>query len=194
MNHVLYIDASELQGTIQTMQHMVSAPVMREVLRRTVNDAGKKVKSIIRKDVPKEYQVTAQWAGSFVGWPKQTGPMQVVVPIKGARGSIGGRFKVVGARGRPSSKKRAKINAKIVRGSASTLPDKMDHQGGNPPFMWNGVAFTRRTNKPRPIVTVKGLSVPQMPLNRSEEAITKDVLKVLRTRLPHHFEVVACRK
>ncbi|MBR3742300.1 MAG: hypothetical protein IKN04_17900 [Clostridia bacterium] len=187
----VYVDISDLMDTINMMKIAMSSPAFDEMLRRTFNDAGKKVKSIIRKEVPKEYAVTAAWAGSAVGWPKSqggAGRIGVVVPINGTRGSIGGRFKASGPRGRPAKGRRAKINAKILKGAASTMPATMDHQGGQPPFMVGGVAFTRKyKGKSHPIVHVVGLGVPQMPINKSEEDVQREIKEVVEKRLVHHF-------
>ena len=169
----------------------MSTSSFEEMMRRTFNDAGKKVKTIVRKEVPKEYAVTAAWAGSAVGWPKSqggAGKIGVVVPINGTRGSIGGRFKASGPRGRPKKGRRAKINAKILKGASSTMPDVMAHQGGQPPFMIGSVAFTRKyKGKSHPIVHVVGLGVPQMPINKSRDEVEKDIKEVVEKRLVHHF-------
>ena len=71
------------------------------------------------------------------------------------------------------------------------MPAKMEHQGGQPPFMIGKVAFTRKyANKSHPIVHVVGLGVPQMPINKSREDVEKAIRKVVETRLVHHFEVL----
>ena len=62
----VYVDISDLMDTINMMKIAMSSPAFDEMLRRTFNDAGKKVKSIIRKEVPKEYAVTAAWAGRLL--------------------------------------------------------------------------------------------------------------------------------
>lgn len=187
---VIYVDISDLMDTINMMKAAMSRPAFEEMMRRTFMDAGRKVKTIVRKEVPQDYAVTASWAGSQVGWPKANGGGQigVTVPIKGARGSIGGRFKASGPRGRPAKGKRAKINAKIVKGQTSTMPETMAHQGGQPPFMVGGVAFTRKyAGKSHPIVHVVGLGVPQMPINKSRDDVQKDIKEVVEKRLVHHF-------
>lgn len=183
----IYVDVSHLMDTINMMKNAMSTASFHEMMRRTFNDAGKKVKTIIRKDVPQEYAVTAGWAGSAVGWPKMSG-LGVVVPIKGHRGSLGGTFAASGGRGRPAKGRRAKIQAKIVKGQSSTLPATLPHQGGQPPFMVGGIVFTRKyANKSHPIVHVVGLGVPQMPINRSEAQVQKDISDVVEKRLIHHF-------
>ena len=187
-----YIDVSQVMDTVDKMKRVMAPAQFHEMMRRTFNDAGRQVKTIMRTEIPKDYEVTAGWVGSKVGWPKPQG-LGVVIPIKGTRGSIGGRFAVLGQRGRPSkkSKRAAKINAKIAKGRASTMPAKMEHQGGQPPFMIGKVAFTRKyANKSHPIVHVVGLGVPQMPINKSREDVEKAIRKVVETRLVHHFEVL----
>ena len=184
-----YIDISQVMDTIEMMQRVMTPEKFNEMLRRTFNDAGKKVKTIMRTEIPKDYEVSAGWVGSKVGWPQPRG-IGVVIPIKGTRGSVGGRFGVLGQRGRPSKKsKRAyKINAKIMKGQTSTMPAKMEHQGGQPPFMVGKVAFTRKyANKSHPIVHVVGLGVPQMPLNKSRGDVEKAIQETVEKRLQHHF-------
>lgn len=184
-----YIDISQVMATIEMMQRVMTPAQFNEMLRRTFNDAGRKVKTIMRREIPQDYEVSAGWVGSQVGWPKPRG-IGVVIPIKGTRGSIGGRFPVAGQRGRPSkkgSKRAVKINTKLLKGTTSTLPSVMQHQGGNPPFMVGGVAFTRTTKKSHPIAHVVGLGVPQMPLNESRGDVEKAIQEVVEKRLQHHF-------
>ena len=186
----IYIDISDLMQTIEKIQRVMSPPVFDNMLRSTFKETGNKVKTIIRTEVPQDYEVTAAWAGSQVGSPRMGGGpgISVTVPISGARGSIGGRFKASGGRGRPKKGKRSKITAKIVKGQSSTLPATMDHQGGQPPFMVGGVAFTRKyAGQSHPIVHVVGLGVPQMPINRSESDVQNAIKKVVETRLEHNF-------
>ena len=183
----IYIDASQVMETVEKMKRVMSEPQFHEMMRRTFNDTGRQVKTILRREVPKDYQVTASWVGSQVGWPKTQG-LSCVVPISGVRGSIGGRFPIPGQRGRPKKGRRYKINTKILKAGASTLPDRMEHQGGQPPFMMGKVAMTRKyAHKSHPIVRVVGLGVPQMPINRSEEDVRNEIIKVLENRLEHHF-------
>lgn len=197
----VYVDISHLQGTIQGMRDVLAPDRFHEVMRRTFNDAGRKVKSIVRKEVPKDYNVTASWAGDAVGWPKQQG-IGVVIPIKGKRGSIGGLYSASGPRGRPRKGVKTKIYAKIVRAGRSTLPDTLPHQGGQPPFFLPGVGsrnnrivMTRKfANKPKPIVRVVGLGVPQMPINKSREDVQDEIRKVIETRLVHHYQIMINQK
>ena len=85
------------------------------------------------------------------------------------------------------------------------MPEVMNHQGGNPPFIntsapkLNGVAFTRTGKKTKngkdAIARVVGIGVPQMPINRAEDDIQKDVMDMLMDRLEaeHKFIISRCR-
>lgn len=201
----IYVDVSDLMQTIEMMRSVMTEEAFAEMLRRTFMDAGRKVKTIVRTEIPQDYEVTAGWAGSAVGFPKMGGGsgISVTIPIKGARGSIGGRFPATGGsfsrkgytytrNGKTITVKGRRINkqirAKIVKGQSSTLPATMDHQGGQPPFMIHGVAFTRKqAGKSHPIAHVVGLGVPQMPINRSKDDVQNAIKDVVETRLVHHF-------
>lgn len=183
----IYIDVSQVMDTVNLMKHAMSQSAFHEMMRRTFNDAGKKVKTILRKEVPKDYQVTASWVGSQVGYPKMKG-LSCVVPIKGHRGSDGGRFPVKGSRGRPRKGVKKSIQVTILRGTSNTLPATLPHQGGQPPFMMGKVVMTRKfAHQAKPIVHVVGLGVPQMPINKSEDSVQEEISKVVETRLEHHF-------
>lgn len=203
----IYVDISDLKDKITSIKNTLNKKQFETVLRRTFNEAGRKVKTIVRREVPKQYSVKASWAGEAVGKPEKIGGGQigVVIPIKGVRGSIGGTFATAGSATNitpggayGTSKKKgyhklrgkraAKIRAKIYKGQLSTMPGAMKHQGGNPPFLAKGIAFTRKTDKDRPIVRVVGLSVPQMPLNKSKDDIEREIVAVVENRLQHNFD------
>lgn len=202
----IYVDLRHINNTINTMKSAMSRTNFEKMMSRTFNDAGRKVKTIIRTEVPKDYMVKPNWVGSMVGWPKSQdgGKIGVIVPIKGARGSIGKTFGATGGaftrkgytysrKGKTINVKKARINkrikAKILKNQASILPYSMKHQGGQPPFIAGGVVFTRKyANEPYPIVHVVGLSVPQMPLNKSKERVQKEIRDVVEKRLAHHFK------
>lgn len=202
----LYIDVSEVVTLANDLSKKLSPEQGREMLRRTVWDTGKHVKTILKEDVPKEYEVSAGWVGKHVGPPRAGGgggEISVVIPLKGARGSIGGTFPAGGGahkvqatqvhmkdgtvRSRKAYWRVSRVHAHIVRGSSSVLPERMSHQGGNPPFLAGGVGFTRTTPKRLPIAHVVGLALPQMPLNRAEDEVREDIEKYMEKRLMHHF-------
>ena len=210
MAKYLDIDISDAKAKIEALRAVHTEREMNQLLYRAFKRTGGRVKTILRQEIPQDYEVKASWVGSHVGSPRTTiggGGMGVscTIPIDGARGSIGGRFKADGgAPGWSTLKgKRYKINANIVKEKTSTLPSVMKHQGKNPPFIntsapkLNGVAFTRTGKKTKngktQIVRVVGIGVPQMPLNRSKEDVQEDIMETLMKRLEHEHAYLISR-
>lgn len=203
----LDVDISDAKAKIEALRAVHTEREMNQLLYRAFKRTGSHVKTILKRQLPQDYEVTPTWVGSQVGSAQTTiggGGMGVscVIPIDGARGSIGGRFKASGgAHGwNATRRKRYKINAKIVKGQTSTLPSEMSHQGGNPPFRnlgssLGGAAFTRTGKDRLPIARVVGLGVPQMPLNRSKEDVQEDIMETLMDRLEreHAYLISRCR-
>lgn len=179
----LYINMSEVGEKLMLMQTVLTQQQFERMMLRLFGEVGRKVKTIVAKDVQVDYAVTQAWVKSQIG-PYSLGmggefPVTCKIPISGAKGVIGPRFKLSG--------RKRKISARIVKSNVSVLPKEMSNQGGNPPFVYGGVAYTRRTRKRHPIVRVVGLGVPQMPLNRSQDAVQSDILDYIDQRLDHHF-------
>lgn len=206
------IDISDAKQKIEALRAVHTEKEMNALLRRAVTRTGKHVKTIVGKDAAKHYEVTQKKVKSYIGAPEISGEagglgVSCCIPINGERMSIGGTFKASG--GAPGwsvrKGKRYKINAKIIKGQGSTLPGTMKHQGGNPPFIntsapkLNGVAFTRTGKKTKngkdAIARVVGIGVPQMPINRAEDDVQKDVMDMLMKRLEaeHKFIISRCR-
>lgn len=181
----LYIDASELQRKIATLRGVLSTAGFNRVITRTFNEVGRKSRTLIAKEVQKDYAVTQKWVKSQIGGYTLGngvgGGVVCVIPLSSHKGTIGGRFKL-------SGRKRA-ITAKILKKGLSTMPARMKNQGGNPPFYIPkyGAVFTRRTSERTPIVRVVGLAVPQMPLGRSENNVSTTLLNFGMERLEHNF-------
>ncbi len=205
----LDVDISDAKRKIDSLRAVHTEQEMQKILYRTLNRTGNNVGTILKTELPQDYEVKPSWVLSHVGKPRITfggGGLGVncVIPIDGARGSIGGRFGASGGRhGWNSAKKggkRYKINAKIVKGQGSTMPETMTRQGGNPPFRnlgskLGGVTFTRVTKKRFPIARVVGLGVPQMPLNRSKDDVQDQIMDTLMKRLEqeHRYIIQRCR-
>lgn len=204
MGKYLQLDISDVQETIDALRAVHTPEQFERLMYRVFSRAGGRVKTILKKEIPKEYHVTSSYVGSQIGAPRTSfggGGLGVncCIPIDGHRGSIGGLYSATGGRhGWNSTKpirgkkvgKRYKINAKIVKSGTSKLPSTMSHQGGNPPFRnfgskLNGVAFTRVGKERFPIAKVVGLGVPQMPLNRSKESVQEEIRETLEKRLEH---------
>lgn len=175
----LYVDATDFFEKVQFCKTVMSRQNFYKLINRTFNEIGHRLQTPIAQEIQKQYVVTQAWVKSQMGSP-MISPTQISVPLRGAKGSIGGRFP---ARGR----RNGRVSANIVRAGVSVLPPRMDHQGGNPPFMKGGVCFTRRTASRLPIVSVKGLAVPQMPLNRAAPGVQDKILDIAEKRLIHNM-------
>lgn len=196
-NGILEVDISEFEDLIWYLRSNLTPQRFNQVMYDVFKRTGNRVKTILKQDLPRQYYVKAGDIESAVRKPKmQMGGTGVgcVIPIKGPRGSIGGTFSASGgAHGWRVRKYR--VRARIVKSGQSTLPEKMSHQGGQPPFRNLGsslgkAAFTRETKNRLPIKRISGIAVPQMPLNRSEDDVAKDILEVIEKRLDHHFDLI----
>jgi len=180
----LNVDMSEVQQTINLLRGIMKPEQFERLLHRTFNEVGNRSRTIIAREVVQDYAVTSAWVRSQVGRYSLTmggvSGVTCTIPIKGHKGTIGGRFRAAWHR-------YGDLRANIVNGGTSILPHVMKNQGGNPPFMAQGVAFTRRTKQRLPIVRVVGLGVPQMPLNRSADRVQDEILDLAGRRLEHNF-------
>ena len=201
----LDVDISDAMETISALCVVHTQTEFEKLMYRAFSRTGRHVKTILKKDLPKEYNAKASWIGSQVGAPRtELGGVAGVscsIPIKGTRGTIGGTFNASGgAHGWNAKLRRYKVSAQMVKGQRSTMPSQMSHQGGNPPFRnlgssLGGLTFTRTTDDRLPIARVAGIGVPQMPLNRSEDDVQTDIMDMLMKRLEHEHErlIAKCR-
>ncbi len=198
------LDASDLESKVNYAYNVLSEKNFRRVMLRTFNEVGKRGKKIIGDDSEEYYHGGKHWIYSGIK-SAQIGfgggaDVTCKIPLKSVKGSIGGTFgagmskgwvKVKMPNARASAKGRVnakgRVTAHIVKGGTSILPAKLPNQGGNPPFMMNGLAMTRRTDKRYPIVKVKGLAIPQMPLNRASDDVQNDLLALAGKRLEHNL-------
>jgi len=178
------VDASELQQKIALLRNVLTKDQFEKLIYRTFREVGNKSKTLIADEVILDYDVQKQWVKSQIGRFQlksgTLGGVSCIIPVSGKKGSIGGRYHA-------DWKRYGDLRASISLQGISVLPDKMKRQGGNPPFMAKGIAFTRRTKKRLPIVSVVGLGVPQMPLNQSKEKVSDQILEYAGNRLEHNF-------
>lgn len=142
-----------------------------------------------------------------------------VIPIRGKRsalgskgGKMGGHFPARGGRRgwetlarlkNGDMRKRYKIGVKVLKGTYNYLPNTRDSNkllhytnNHNAPFRnlsadsLHNAVFIRVGKKRLPIVPVKGIAVPQMPLNKAKDAIQDKVIKVMHTRMIHEYDNV----
>ena len=188
-NNYLTVDMSDVETKLTWIKSVLNQDQFEKMMYRTFGEVAKRSKTMVAKDVQQDYVVTQQWVKSQIGAYKlQFGgsfPVTCIIPLKGTKGSVGGRFPL---KSPVRSRKQGVINSAIVRDHVSTLPQKMEKQGGNPPFVANGVAFTRKTKNRLPIVRVVALGVPQMPFNLSREKVEDSIIQYMEKRLDHHME------
>lgn len=198
-NIALEIDASEVTEQLDRMRSVMEPEQFNRAMYGVMKRTAGHVKTILNQDVPKKYYAKRKDVSAAVQSPKvTTSTMGVgcVIPLSGRRLTVGSDFSATGGRrgwggkraskGKLKSVKAYKITAKIVKDSVSTLPDTMDGYGGFPPFRNTAsskVVFTRKTSKRLPVQPVVSVSVPQMPMNRSQDEIQADIKKYLKERI-----------
>lgn len=180
----LTLDMSDLRTKSQAMQAAMRPEQFRKLIYRTMSEVGKRGKTIIAKEVVKQYAVSQKFAregvkNAVIKWAGKD--IDCWIPLSGRKGTIGGTFKKFGGG--------KHISARIVKGKVSHLPTVFKDRGGNPPFVGKGgIVYTRRTKKGLPIVRISGLGLPQMPLNLASEDVQDAFLDLAGKRLEHNFE------
>ena len=192
----LEIDASELTADIVRLKSVVKPERFSQIMYSIFQRTGGHVRMILRKDLPVEYHVKAGQINSAVGNAKlisSFGETGCTIPIRDTRGTIGGRYSASGgSHGWNSLRRKYRVKGKIVKAGQSTLPQRMDSYGGMPPFRnlgskLGGLTFTRKGTARFPIEKVVGIAIPQMPMNRSQDAVQKDILDYMKKRIEHEF-------
>jgi hypothetical protein len=147
----LHVDISHLTRTIMELRAIHTQREFELLMWRAFSHTGAKVKTILKKEIPKEYHAKPSWIGQNIGPPRTEfggfGGAQVScsIPVEGERGVLGRQVYAAGPRGRRPKGKRYKITAQIVKGQKSVLPETLPNQGGNPPF----ISSARKSGKTR---------------------------------------------
>ena len=208
---IITVDVTEAVATMNKLATIMSPDKAHELFRRTLVEAGKKVRPVAKDVFPEQYVMKSGWIGDAVKGMEIRGTDEVRVPIKTERGTIGstfpatgGAYKVQGTmvhmkdgttRKRKEHIRTRVIKAKIVKSGISILPDRMPSwQGGQPPFMMQSggkrIAMTRSGPARFPIHSVVGLAVPQPPINRSQQKFEQEIQTYMMQRLEHNFWVL----
>ena len=197
----LEIDASELQAPLDRLKGVLTPEEINLLSYRIFRRTGQHVRGILRQDLPRQYEVKAGEVGKAVGNARMTngggggggGGAGCIIPVRGARKSIGGSFRASGgAHGWNSVHRKYHVKARIVKAAQSTLPANAPSYGGMPPFRnlgskLGGVTFTRAGKARLPIMKVSGIAVPQMPMNRSEAEVQADIRDYMMQRYEHEL-------
>ena len=197
----LQVDVSELSGEIQRLQSVMKPQQFENAMAGIFRRTGNYVKKILATDLPVHYHVGSAEVRRAVAPAQMSsggGGTGCTIPIRAARRHIGG-----GGRGFPASGGRKgwnslrsghyNITARIYNGGASTLPARMGSYGGYPPFRnlgssLHGLTFTRATKARLPIRAVMGIAIPQMPMNKAEPDVQKDILEYMEKQIEHRIQ------
>jgi len=191
----LEIDASEFNEDINRLKSAMQPEQFNRAMYGIFQRTGRHVASILKKDLPKEYEVKPGEVGRAVKKASLTmggNGVGCSIPITAARKSIGGGgsgFTAYGyRRGWNSLKGKYRVKAKIVKAGQSTLPGNASSYGGMPPFRnipskLGGLTFTRAGKDRLPIMKMSGIAIPQMPMNRSESDVQHDIKVYLEKQI-----------
>ena len=201
----LNIDTTEVQNLIRSFSNQLSEKQMETVMRRVITRVGGTARKAIWDGIKTKYDVPQKFVYAAIPkTPKYGGSganVSATFNLKGTRGVNGPVYKIEGMNRQKKLsinkiaelKMGGKLRVKILKARFSTLPSKMDHQGGNPPFYVGkyGIIFTRkRKSQAYPIVRTVGLGVPQLPFNQSQEDIQKRLDDTLMKRTIHELGVM----
>lgn len=197
----LEVDVSEVMEEAERLRNVMRPEKFDRVMYGIFRRTSKHVKQTLKKEIPKKYHIKSREVASAVGSAKisiNTGlGVGCSIPISGKRRSVGGTFKAFGgAKGWESlrRKKGYKIRSRIVKEGLSVLPKTMDSYGGKPPFRnlsskkLGKATFTREGEDRLPIRKVEGIAIPQMPMNRSQPEVQKDIAEYMQKRIEHEFQ------
>lgn len=199
MKTSLYIDVSDLSRKMQQMQSVFDEETFKKILLHTIRDTSRKVKTISKRRIREDYQIGSMRILRSFGSPKITTGAEIscLIPIKNVRGTIassGGAYKAL---------KRGP-GAKILKAGNSILPHSKSSERIHfyiPSGRLAGHVFVRHNDGKRwtgkrpngkwrlrkgSISHGVGIGVPQMPMNRSEPEIQRDILEYMGKRLEHY--------
>lgn len=190
----LYVDAKEFEDKFRELSSFLNEKNARTLYFRTLNETGRKAKTIIPRALRAEY--AAKPPINF--YKKDIGSARIsrkasdvvcTIPISGLKGYNRTSFSITGRpnHGVTQKGKRQLLKIKTVRGTNEHLPYHMKRYGGQPPFLNNKYILTRVGKARYPIIRIPGLATAQMPLNRGQERVERDLEAYMMERLIHNF-------
>lgn len=202
-NVVFHVDISDAKGMIEALRLMYTKDAFHKIMYRVFQRAATKTKVIVKKEVPADYKARPGWIGAAFQPViiSKGASVSCTIPLDGARGRIGadGPFKVssTGETGKGVRKayegrkgkrvrRRYKLEAQIVTAGTSKLPS----EGKQPHFKvftgkYKNRIFVRLDKKGKHIRPAVGVGVPQMPMNRTKDAVQSGVLELVKQRIEH---------
>ena len=91
----LYVDASELSDLLQMMASRLTPGQFDRLMRRSLNEVGKRGKKIIREAIQMEYYASTAWVNRSIRGAKIEGGGGSIlcrIPVISEKGGIGGEF------------------------------------------------------------------------------------------------------
>lgn len=194
----IQIDGSEFVQLMDILSQAMEPEAFERAMYGIFRKTEKKVKNILGKDVPQEYNVPQAQVRSAVA-PGQVSDMSCIVPVKAPRKHIGGGgqgFPAWGSRpGWEAARKPPyKVTTMIYKGKRVSLPGHMGSYGGQPPFRnssapkLHGLTFTRLGKERLPIEPVVGIAIPQMPTNKARPQVQDDIRVYLEEQLAKRIQ------
>lgn len=195
----LEIDASDLNREVERLKSVMTADQFNRAMYGIFQRTGSHVRTILRKDLPKQYNIKSPDVGKAVKNAKVSiggSGSGCSIPVIDKRRHIGGAhgFTARGYRRGWAAVKSGPypIKVHVYSGSWGTLPAHLGSYGGQPgfrniPSKLNGIAFTRAGKARLPIKKVTGIAIPQMPMNKSEPDVQADIKKYMEGRIQARF-------
>ena len=135
---ILEVDTSDVQKKAYALAAMLSEQEGKAMLYAAFKRTGGHTRQIMKKDLPREYEIGATRVGQAVQNAKVSISnlgVNCLIPIVGKRGAIGSTYRATGgAHGWASMHRKYTITARIVKSGRSRLPEQMNNIGGQPPF------------------------------------------------------------
>lgn len=193
------VNTSDLKNKVSRLKDNMKPVQFERAMYGIYQRTGRHVSSILRKDLPQQYEVRPNEISAAVKNPRLSigaGGVGCSIPIQGMRGKLGSQYKATGgAHGwnNIKYKRRYKVKVKMLKGKDSTLPEKW--HSDYPPFRNLGsklgnLTYARSSKKRGPILKLTGIAIPQMPLNRSEADVQHDIKVFLEKQMDERFNAL----
>ena len=197
----LEVDASELNSEINRLKSVMTPQQFDRAMYGIFQRTGTHVKTILRKDLPVQYNIKSAEVGKAVqkaSVSRGGSGTGCTIPVVAPRRKIGhGGFTAYGGRKGWASLTSGHydVTAVIYRGKRSKLPGHMKQYGGKPPFRnigssLGGLTMTRSGDARLPIEKVMGIAIPQMPMNKSKPEVQNDIKDYMFQRMEHRLQAL----
>lgn len=198
------VDVAKASQMINDLRSVYSRDKFNTMMGDVFKRSRGRTRVIISQEVPKYYRVKRKRPlTKMVGNPrieKSGGNVSCSIPLDGIRGKISGEQEMYKSTapvkqmwktrsGGKSKRNVYKVRAYIVRGHSSELPN----EGKRVHFKvftgkFKGWTFVRHDKKGEHITRAVGDAPPQMPMNRAEERVKKELAEFFVNRIAHHHD------